>query len=176
METRILQSEDAEEYRRLRLEALEGDPRAFSSSVEEHQALSMEEVKRRLGPIAESTFVVGTFDGGRLVGTAGFYRETGPKTRHKGHVWGVYVTPSLRGKGVGRSMMKMLLERASGIAGIEQILISVTRTQTEAVGLYRSMGFQTFGCEPRALKVAGQYVDEEYMVLFLPGRCTAKSK
>ena len=176
MEIRILQSEDTEEYRRLRLEALKGDPRAFSSSVEEHQALSVDEVKRRLSPIAESSFVVGAFDDGRLMGTAGFYRETGPKVRHKGHVWGVYVTPSLRGRSIGRSMLKMLLEQAGGIAGVEQILISVTRTQAEAVGLYRSMGFQTFGCEPRALKVAGRYVDEEYMVLFLPGRDTAKSK
>jgi len=73
-------------------------------------------------------------------------------------------------------MLKMLLERASGKAGIEQILISVASRQTEAVGLYRSIGFQAFGCEPRALKVAGQYVDEEYMVLFLPGRDTADSK
>ena len=176
MEIRILQSEDAEQYRRLRLEALTGDPRAFSSSVEEHQALSVDEVKRRLSPIAESSFVVGAFHDGQLVGTAGFYRETGPKVRHKGHVWGVYVTPSLRGKGVARSLLKMLLERASGMVGIEQILISVTRTQAEAVGLYRTIGFQTFGCEPRALKVAGQYVDEEYMVLFLPSRDTAKSE
>jgi len=77
MEIRILQSEDVEEYRRLRLEALKGDPRAFSSSVEEYQALSVEEVKRRVSPMAESSFVVGAFYDGRLVGDRGILPREG---------------------------------------------------------------------------------------------------
>jgi hypothetical protein len=30
--------------------------------------------------------------------------------------------------------------------------------------LYRSLGFESFGCERKALKIGGRYIDEENMV------------
>lgn len=164
MEIRFLTPDDAAEWLRLRIEALEGDPQAFSASLEEYRSLSLDEVKLRLWS-SEDAFVVGAFDQNRLLGIAGFFREKGLKTRHKGHVWGVYVTPAARGKKVGRTMMQKLLERGLAIDGIEQILISVSTTQEAAVALYRSLGFEPWGREPRALQVEGKFVDEEYMVL-----------
>ena len=98
---------------------------------------------------------------------AGFVREKGLKTRHKGRIWGVYVTPGRRGRGVGRKMLQMLLDRGATLGGIEMVLISVAATQESAAGLYRSLGFELFGTEPRALLVGGQYIDEQYMVLRL---------
>ncbi len=168
MEIRLLNGGDASEYWRLRLEALEGDPEAFSSSAEEHQSLSLDEVRRHLGSEGSDSFVVGALDGGLLIGTAGFYREKGPKLRHKGRVWGVYVTPERRGEGIGRKMLQKLVERGAGTGGVDQILLSVTTTQTAATHLYRSLGFEPFGCEPRALRIGDRFIDEEYMVLPLP--------
>jgi len=167
MEIRILTPEDANEWWSLRLEALESDPEAFSSSVDEHQRLSLEDVRNRLGPGPQDPFVVGALEGGRLAGMAGFYRETGPKTRHKGRIWGVYVTPEKRQGGIGRRLLELLLERARAMDGLDQIHLSVTTTQTAAVQLYRSMGFEPFGVEPRALKIGGRYIDEQYMLLRL---------
>jgi ribosomal protein S18 acetylase RimI-like enzyme len=166
MEIRFLTAEDASEWSRLRLEALERDPAAFSSSVEEHQALPIEEVKKRLSANPNS-FIVGAFEEARLCGMAGFHRELGPKTRHKDRVWGVYVTASKRGQGLGRRLMKVLLDRAVAIGGLEQVLLSVTSTQTEALALYRSLGFDKFGTEPRALNISGEIIDEHYLVLRL---------
>ena len=166
MEIRFLNTEDAGEWLRLRLEALKHDPEAFSASLEEYESLSVEEVKRRLWSSADA-FVVGATENGRLIGMAGFYREEGSKSRHKGRVWGVYVSPAARGKGIGRGMMRKLLERGGKVNGVEQILISVTSTQTAAIKLYRSLGFEPFGREPRALKVGGEFIDEEYMAMKL---------
>jgi ribosomal protein S18 acetylase RimI-like enzyme len=164
MEIRLLKPADAAEWLRLRVEALEREPEAFSASLEEYQSLSIDEVKRRLWSTADA-FVVGAFEGGQMQGMAGFFREKGSKSRHKGRVWGVYVTANARGKGLGRKLMQTLLERGSGIEGVEQIVLSVATTQDAAVGLYHSLGFETFGCEPRALQVGGRFIDEEYMVL-----------
>jgi ribosomal protein S18 acetylase RimI-like enzyme len=164
MEIRFLNTDDAGEWLRLRLEALKHDPEAFSASLEEYESLSVEEVKRRLWSSADA-FVVGATEGGRLIGMAGFYREQGLKTRHKGRVWGVYVSPAVRGQGIGRGMMQKLLERGTKVAGVEQILISVTSTQAAAVNLYRSLGFEPFGREPRALRVGGRFIDEEYLAM-----------
>jgi ribosomal protein S18 acetylase RimI-like enzyme len=165
MEIRLLTGDDASEYWRLRLEALEGDPEAFSSSPEEHKALSMDEVKRRLGASGEDFIVAGGFEDGRLIGTAGFFREKGPKVRHKGRIWGVYVTPRHRGAGVGRKIVSLALERGWAIEGVEQVLLSVAATQTAAAKLYRTLGFEAFGREPRALKIGDRFIDEEYFIL-----------
>jgi len=76
----------------------------------------------------------------------------------------------MRGRKLGRGILEALLERAARIEGIEQIGISVTTTQSAARGLYRSLGFEPFGCERRALKVGGRYLDEEHMMLYLASR------
>ncbi len=165
LEVRFLASADAGAYSAIRLEALELEPDAFSSSAEEHRRLSAEEIGRRLA--SEDNFVAGAFLGGRLIGTAGFYREKGPKTRHLGFVWGVYVNREARGRGIGRAMMEALLDRATKIAGLEQIRMSVTTTQEAAARLYRSLGFEPWGREPRAIKIGDRYIDEEHMVLHL---------
>jgi ribosomal protein S18 acetylase RimI-like enzyme len=167
MEIRFLTAEDASAYWRVRLEALEREADAFTASAEEHRALSVDDVAARLCSDPGDNFVVGAFAGERLVGSAGFYREKGIKVRHKGHIWGVYVSSEARGQGAGRRMLCSLLERAGSLEGIEQIMLAVGTTQAAAGSLYRSLGFESFGCERRALKIGNRYVDEEQMVLWL---------
>ena len=165
MDIRVLTPDDADEWWRLRLESLAGDPEAFSASVEDHQSLKQDDVRKRLDSDQAGFFVVGAFEDDRLQGMAGFHRERGLKTQHKGRVWGVYVTPAARGKGVGRKLMKTVLERGTAIEGVEHILISVATTQMAAIKLYRSLGFEFFGREPHALKIGDRFIDEEHMVL-----------
>jgi len=167
MQIRFLAPDDAPEYSRLRLEMLELEPQAFSSSAVEHRALGMDELRRRIGSAQEHQFIVGAFDDGRLAGVVGFYRDRGLKTRHKGHIWGVYVMPEKRGQGLARKMLETVLQRASTITGLEQVLLSVAATQTTAFRLYQSLGFESWGCEPRGLRIADQWIDEHYMVLRL---------
>ena len=102
VEFRILTADDAGAYSAVRLEALERDPTAFGSSVEDHRKLSESEIRLRISKDPANNFVVGAFVDGRLAGTAGFVRETPVKMRHKGRIWGVYLTAELRGQGIGR--------------------------------------------------------------------------
>jgi len=95
----------------------------------------------------------------------GFFRDQNPKLRHRGHVWSVYVTAAARGQGLGRQLMTGLVERAAATEGIEQVVLSVSTTQVAAVRLYRSLGFESFGIEPRAMKIGDRYFDHEHMVL-----------
>jgi ribosomal protein S18 acetylase RimI-like enzyme len=170
MEFRFLTAEDAPGYWNLRLEALERDPDAFGSSAEEHRQFTIAEVAKRISPDPKNQFMVGAFLGERLVGTAGFFRDKNLKERHKGNIWGVYVTLDARKQGAGRKMLQLLLERAVTVHGIEQVKLSVATTQTAAASLYRSLGFKSYGCERRALKIGDRYIDEEHMVLFLDRR------
>ena len=75
------------------------------------------------------------------------------------------VTPSKRRRGLSRELMQAILERAAKIQGLDHIVLSVTETQTPARKLYYSLGFETFGREPRALKIGDHVIDEDYMIL-----------
>jgi ribosomal protein S18 acetylase RimI-like enzyme len=169
LEIRKLTPHDAAEWWRLRLEALEREPQAFSSAAEDHRQTTVEAAAARIGA-GEGSFILGAFREGALVGVAGFYREQEQKSRHKGHVWGVYVTAAARGCGIGRDLMRALIELAKAEPGPTQpvqIVLTVTTEQLAARRLYESLGFVAFGREPRALLVDGRYVDEDYYVLML---------
>jgi ribosomal protein S18 acetylase RimI-like enzyme len=167
MDIRLLTETDAEQFWRFRLLALQSEPRAFASSPEEHQAISLEQTAERLRPVADGSFVIGAFNAETLVGTAGFYRDTRPKTRHKGTIWGVYVAASHRGRGIGRAMLNMAVDRIRTYAGMRQVQLAVGATQTAAERMYQSLGFETFGLERDAINTGGEFVDEYWMVLRL---------
>lgn len=98
---RVLSESDASAFRALRLQALRLDPQAFGAAFEEEEALPLTEFARRIALI-ERSFVLGAFDDpGALLGVIGWFRERGVKSEHKSVVWGAYVRPLDRGRGLG---------------------------------------------------------------------------
>jgi ribosomal protein S18 acetylase RimI-like enzyme len=167
MDIRIVIEHDIEEFIRLRLEALTREPYAFARALEDELSRSPESVASRLRAVPDGNFVVGAFEGRHMVGQAGFVRCAGRKERHKGTIWGVYVTAAARGQGVAKAMLTRLLERVRGYPGLEQVSLSVSIPQEAARRLYSALGFEVYGYEKHALKVGATYVDEEHRVLWL---------
>jgi len=95
------------------------------------------------------------------------YRDKGEKTRHKGHIWGVYVKGDYRGKGVGKALMAELLLRVRSQTGLEQVNLGVSTDQLAAKKLYESLGFEVYGHERQSLKIGEEYVDKDLMVLWI---------
>jgi ribosomal protein S18 acetylase RimI-like enzyme len=166
METRRLTDRDAESYQQLRREALEREPRAFTESAAEHEQLTLEAIRSYLKP-SEDSFVLGAFIDQQLVGMAGFFRKRGEKIRHRGTIWGVYVSEDCRGKGIGRALLGEVIGLAQLLPGLEQVRLGVSTHNAAAKSVYESLGFETYGREQRALKIGDSYIDEDLMVLYL---------
>jgi len=61
-----------------------------------------------------NSFVLGAFVP-ELIGMLGFYQGQGAKVKHKGNMWGMFVEPSFRGRGMGRAIMTEALTLLIGI-------------------------------------------------------------
>ncbi len=163
---RPLQPEDAAILVALRREALETDPLAFGASIDDDRGLSLEFVRGALRDDQEQA-VFGYFEGGRLAGMVGLLRAAALKRRHTAVIWGIYITPSARTKGVGRALLQAAIERARAWPDVEQLHLSVTDTAVVARAMYEAAGFRAWGREPRALAWKGRFVDEIHLVLEL---------
>ncbi|MGM0560518.1 MAG: N-acetyltransferase family protein [Pseudomonadota bacterium] len=152
---------DAEVFRHLRSEGLTLEPTSFRHAVADEQHLSQQYTEQRLA----ETYVLGAFRGDELVGVAGYARLSGSKLRHKGLIWGMYLRGSERGQGIAKELLHRLIEYAATEVSLLQL--TVVATNTSALRLYQSLGFQSYGREPRSVREGDAYLDEELMYLDL---------
>jgi ribosomal protein S18 acetylase RimI-like enzyme len=145
------------EYKALRLEGLRQDPSAFGSSVEEEEALSEEDWKRRIHN------VLFAMSDKKLVGMIVFVTNDRPKLAHVADIYGVYVRPDSRGKGVGTSLLKSVLSEIRKNRRVTKVKLSVNPEQKAAVRLYNDSGFVAVGRARKDLKVGRRYYDLVYM-------------
>jgi RimJ/RimL family protein N-acetyltransferase len=153
------------EFRELRLQALRGDPAAFGSSYEESREEPeafwrgrLEDAQRKI----ENITLFAEIDG-RLVGMMGMFRRVRIKTKHVATVFGVYVDPAARGRGIAGQLMQALLDEISLIPEIVKLELTVNTENPVALALYRRFGFEICGTAHRGLKIGERYYDEHQM-------------
>ena len=105
----------------------------------------------------------GAFHDDVLSGSAGVHVYPRLKQRHKAQLWGVYVDPSLRGRGVGAALVRAAIAHARTRVAVLQL--SVQFDNAAARALYRRLGFVPYGIERRALRHDGKDYDDELMAM-----------
>jgi GNAT superfamily N-acetyltransferase len=170
---RLLTVDDADAWAHARLEALTAHPLMFGAtppgSASELLGMFRERVTQH------ESVIVGALRDSQLDGVVGVVRQPGLKERHKAVVWGVYVAPSTRSRGLGHALLNAAITHARSWPGLEQLHLSVSEVPEHARPLYERVGFVAWGREPRALVWNGISVDETHMVLDLR-RSTAESQ
>lgn len=169
LDIRSLVAANAHEFQVLRIQALREYPEAFGATYMEERDSPWSSFIQRFEAewIAGDNMILGAFQHGRLVGSLGFRRWNREKQRHKGYIWIFYVTSDARGQGIGTRLFRDVLEYTGALPGLEQLQLSVVAEGRTARSLYASFGFQSYGCERRALKLGHRYVDTELMALHL---------
>ncbi len=168
--TRLLTPADAPLFAALRREALLDTPHAFSNTPDEDRPV--EDTARSLaGP---NYAIIGAFedtsDPPRLVGIAGLIREPRLKLSHIATIWGVYVTPTHRSRGIAASLIAHALDTARSWPGLTRVRLSVSSGCPAAQRVYERAGFRAWGTEPDGLRHQGASYDEVYLSLALsPG-------
>ena len=133
---------------------LRNNPEAYGSnyddSVQKWTADSY--TTSRIPNSAEEGVIICAELDGKLVGMVGLYRETYPKERHIGVIWGVYTSPTARRRGIGKKMMQAVLDYAKKCDGLAVINVAVITENQAAIKLYESVGFIAWGTQPDALR------------------------
>lgn len=147
------------EYKTLRLRALQDDPQAFGSSyakeVEDSDEIWQEKTNDNL-------FFAS--DGNNLVGMMGIWQSSEDKKNKTANVFGVYVVPEFRGQGISKMLMQALLDQLKTNPDITKLKLTVNRDQLTAVKLYEGFGFEIKSLEKTMLG-DGNYYDEYLMEL-----------
>ena len=148
------------------LEALQSDSIAYGSSYEENVVLSDDEWRKKFeaGPK-----YLARVDG-KPVGLIGVRYEKTKKTEHIAILGGFYVDPEFRGKGIGRKLLERAIEDLRKHPKITKIELRVNVLQTNAIELYKNLGFLEEGVIHHATKIDDTYYDQVQMYLFLPDR------
>ena len=163
MEIRTLSPQDAAAFRALRLRGLLECPAAFASSYAEEVGDAVAVVAERLSPKGDGS-ILGAFQEHALVGVVGIRREGMVKLAHKAFIWGMYVAPEARRRGIGAALMERAMQYATAELRVKQVNLGVNTENKAALALYRKLGFREYGHEHGFLLVDGVLHDEYHMV------------
>jgi len=166
MKIKPLTKQNAKAYQKCRLNALRIEPDAFGADYNIRKEKPLVHFEQRV-TYKSNHFIMGAFVKDELIGTVGFYAETMPKLQHRGNIWGVFVYPEHRKKGIARAMFQATLKAVAQLPEVKQIHLGVSENNPPAIQLYKSFGFKTYAIEPRTLFVNDQYINEQLMILML---------
>jgi len=162
---RKLQPADSKTYRELRLESLKNYPNNFGSGYEAEVAKPKLAFEMNIEQQLEEKFIMGAFDGEKLIGICGFVREEATKAQHRGLIIQMYIQPEYQSHKFGLQLLQATTNLAFQLPDMEHIVLGVITTNIAAAKIYEQAGFIEFGLHPNYLKVGNQYFNQRLMVL-----------
>lgn len=102
-----------------------------------------------------------------IVGWIVFFSQNRIRLSHTGS-FGMMIDKDFRDKGIGKLLIKGLLDWAESNPLIEKVSLGVFSTNERAIALYKKMGFTEEGRKIKEFKMDnGEYVDDILMYKFV---------
>ena len=144
-----------------------GDPLAYPGTLQLPYP-SREMWRKRLAELPEGDVLLVAAVNGEVVGHAGLHSVGKSQRRSHAMMLGITVDAAWQGKGVGRALMKALLDVADGWLNIFRIELNVFSDNERAIALYREFGFEIEGTHRAYALRDGRYVDSHSMARVKP--------
>lgn len=162
----MLNPNDWELYKDIRLKSLQNEPQAYLSSYARSSTELDEKWRERLELAQEGkrqwlSFVKA---GEEIVGMAGAWITE--EESETAEIISVYLAQKYRGQGIGKRLMEHLISTIKQNSDIKRLTLEVNSTQPSAVKLYESCGFRVTGKSNRILGDGKEY-EELLMQLVL---------
>lgn len=154
---------DAPAFRDLRIAGIVENPQYFGSPADEEAAAGLPLFESRIRGSQPGEAVFGAFRGAVLVGVAGMSRPASGTMKHRGNLWGVYVTPAERGGDAAERLLRAVIDHAR--AHVDVLTGHVTVGNPRARAFYVRLGFGFSGVEHKILKVGDRHYDQEILVM-----------
>lgn len=132
--------DDWEAHRQIRLEMLRDAPEAFWFTHDEEALFDEADWRDRI----EGAWLVHAHAADGVVGSAGLGSHWEPERATTATLFGMYVAPRARGRGVGEALVKAVLAEARQ-RGKDVVVLEATNTHTFAIDLYERCGFVRTG-------------------------------
>lgn len=136
-ELRVAPPGDWEDFRAVRLRALADSPTAFGATLDDARAQPDAAWRDRL-QVPGPTLLA--YVAGSPAGMGGLFV---PEDEDHAFVWGMWVAPEARGRGLGRAILRELLQHAEQLD--RTVLLHVTEGNDGARRLYEAHGFVATG-------------------------------
>jgi len=132
--------EDWESHRDLRLEMLEDAPDAFWFTYADEAAYDEADWRQQI----EGAWLVQAQDADGVLGSAGLGSHWESERSTTATLFGLYVAPRARGRGVGEALVQAVLDEARRL-GKSEVVLAVTSSNPTAEALYARCGFVRTG-------------------------------
>jgi RimJ/RimL family protein N-acetyltransferase len=136
---RKLNSEDWRVFSEIRLLALKSDPKVFGSTFDREAKFTEDEWRDSLDNPDSAVFVV--FDEEGPVGTTGVALDRNDPSRKTALLWGSWLRPDARRKGLSRLLYEARIGWARSRPGVERIIVSHRESNVASKFANQKFGF-----------------------------------
>lgn len=133
---RQLHSNDAEDFRTIRLSALKKSPEMFGSNYAIESKQPLEIFRER---ITKSVIFAAYFQN-RIIGVLILHIENDVENKHQAHLYSCFIEPKFRNQGIAGQLLQTVIQY--GQQYTRQLMLSVVSQNIPAIQLYQKYGFK----------------------------------
>jgi len=145
---------ECELYRAIRLESLKEYPNSYGSVYAEQMVKAKLGFESNIENQDRKQFIIGAFDGDKLIGICGFYGMDDERFKHQGELIQMYVKANYQGCQIGFNLLEATVKEAFLLEELKQIELGVFSSSPAALRIYQKAGFEEFGLQKDCLKTA----------------------